>query len=169
MMIEYVRGDATYPRQDEVGLIIHICNDRGGWGRGFVLALSKRWSAPETEYRRWHRTDLNSQGEPFELGNIQCVQVSPSLSVINMIAQTGYGKNNRALHKSSEPDATPPIRYDALEKCLEKVAIIARELGASVHMPRIGCGLAGASWDLIEPIVVRQLSDLTVIVYDYAP
>jgi hypothetical protein len=28
-------------------LICHICNDLGGWGKGFVLALSRRWEGPE--------------------------------------------------------------------------------------------------------------------------
>jgi hypothetical protein len=36
-------------------------------------------------------------------------------------------------------------------------------------MPRIGCGLAGGKWELIEPIIVRTLSehDIAVTVYDF--
>jgi O-acetyl-ADP-ribose deacetylase (regulator of RNase III) len=51
----------------------------------------------------------------------------------------------------------PPIRYPAVEACLTTVGTEARRLGASVHMPRIGCGLAGGRWDRIEPIIVRTL------------
>ena len=39
-----------------------------------------------------------------------------------------------------------PIRYKAVRSCLEKLADEAEELNASVHMPRIGCGLAGGKW-----------------------
>ena len=50
-MIKYVIGDATRPIGEGTKLIIHISNDLGGWGRGFVLALSRRWDAPEKVYR----------------------------------------------------------------------------------------------------------------------
>lgn len=46
----------------------------------------------------------------------------------------------------------PPIRYEAVEAGLKKVRDKARELGARVHMPRIGCGLAEGKWEEIEPI-----------------
>ena len=62
----------------------------------------------------------------------------------------------------------PPIRYTAVENCLAKVALTAVELEASVHMPRIGCGLAGGKWEEIAPIITRQLceNDIAVYVYD---
>lgn len=45
--IEYIKADATLPQSEGTIIITHICNDIGGWGKGFVLALSKRWKAPE--------------------------------------------------------------------------------------------------------------------------
>jgi len=38
-----------------------------------------------------------------------------------------------------------------------------------VHMPRIGCGLAGGKWEKIEPIILSELIDkgINVFVYDY--
>lgn len=90
--ITYLRGDATAPHGKGVKLIVHVCNDLGGWGKGFVLALSRRWPEPE-----------------------------------------------------------------------------AAELGASVHMPRIGCGLAGGKWSRIEPLIERRLAGrgVPVTVYDF--
>lgn len=35
--IHYVKGDATCPMTPGTKIIAHICNDRGGWGKGFVL------------------------------------------------------------------------------------------------------------------------------------
>ncbi len=40
--IRYVTGDATRPVGDGDKIIVHVCNDIGGLGRGFVAALSKR-------------------------------------------------------------------------------------------------------------------------------
>ena len=51
-------------------ILAHICNDVGGWGAGFVLAVSKRWGAPESEFYKWHES-----GKDFELGNVQFVEV----------------------------------------------------------------------------------------------
>jgi hypothetical protein len=36
-------------------------------------------------------------------------------------------------------------------------------------MPRIGCGLAGGKWELIEPIIIRTLCERSIVttVYDY--
>lgn len=38
---------------------------------------------------------------------------------------------------------------------------------ASVHMPRIGCGLAGGSWGKVEPIIQEELCDKGVQVFVY--
>jgi len=150
-------GDATEPRGDGPKIIAHVCNDTGGWGKGFVLALSRRWREPEADYRRWYKERATSG---FGLGATRLVQVCPDTWVANMVAQHG-------LHPTS---AGPPIRYDAVEACLAKLGDEAVARGASVHMPRIGCGLAGGTWDRIEPLVARTLlaRDVPVTVYDFA-
>ncbi len=40
--ISYLVGDATTPDTQGPKIISHICNDIGAWGKGFVLAISKR-------------------------------------------------------------------------------------------------------------------------------
>lgn len=50
--IIYLKGDATNPQTEGNKIIAHICNDLGGWGKGFVLAISRRWKKPENEYRK---------------------------------------------------------------------------------------------------------------------
>jgi O-acetyl-ADP-ribose deacetylase (regulator of RNase III) len=61
----------------------------------------------------------------------------------------------------------PPIRYNYLGECLSELAGIAKSIEASIHMPRIGCGLAGGKWDKVEPLIVEHLDGLEVIVYDF--
>lgn len=153
MEIRYRVGDATAPSAAGNKLIAHICNDQGAWGKGFVLALSRRWQQPAEAFRAWC-----TEKSGFELGAVQFVQVEPDLWVANMIAQ----------HRLRAQNGIPPIRYEALKGCLEKVTIKAKELGATVHMPRIGCGLAGGEWSRIEPIIVDALcgQGINVTVYD---
>lgn len=163
--ITYIKGDATSPIGDGRKYIVHICNDIGGWGKGFVLALSSRWNEPEKRYREWFRDGVNNYGEAPELGNVQFVQVLKDITVCNMIAQHGCYPS-----KDSNGIIVPPIRYDALEKCLDKVCKNALDLNVSVHMPLIGAGLAGGDWTIIESIINRTLVekgvDVTVYIFD---
>lgn len=153
--INYLKGDATKPNAEGNKIIAHICNDVGGWGKGFVLALTKRWKQPESEYRQWAKSKEN-----FVLGATQLVQCEASLFVANMIAQhkLGVGLNGE-----------PPIRYDAVRSCLIKLKQEALNHSASIHMPRIGCGLAGGEWSEIEAIIMDELCrhEIEVTVYDF--
>lgn len=154
--IKYIKGDATSPQVKGPKIIAHICNDIGGWGKGFVLAVSKRWPEPEKQYRRWHRERAKND---FGLGNIQLVKVAANTYVVNMVGQRGIKTGSKGV----------PIRYEAVDECLKKLQPIAKELGASVNMPRIGCGLAGGKWEKIEPLILNRLVEkgITTIVYDF--
>lgn len=158
-MIRYQKGDATYPQGPGQKFIIHISNDRGGWGSGFVMAVSRRWRKPEQAYREWFKNKNHAEYGTFELGAVQSIQVESDVSVINMIAQRGY---------MSENSLDIPLSYDALEKCLNQVSIMALARNASVSGPRFGCGLAGGIWDKVRPIVQRTLADkgISVTIYD---
>ena len=153
--IAYIKGDATCPQAKGVKIICHVCNDIGGWGKGVVLALSKRWEEPEAEYRKWYAA---GKGGGFALGAVQFVQVEPYIWVANMVGQRGTKRGSSG----------PPIRYEAVAACLAQVAAKAREFGASVHMPRIGCGLAGGKWSEIEPLIEQHVvgAGVPVTVYD---
>lgn len=154
--IQFVRGDATAPTGDGPKVIAHVCNDVGAWGKGFVLAVSKRWPEPEAAFRAWHAA---GPAGGFELGAVQFVPVGPDLWVANMVGQHGIRTTK----------AGPPIRYEAVGECLRRLGDKALEFGASVHMPRIGCGLAGGEWDRIEPLIQERLTDrgVSVTVYDF--
>jgi O-acetyl-ADP-ribose deacetylase (regulator of RNase III) len=154
--ITYVRGDATVPSVKGVKVIAHVCNDIGGWGKGFVLALSRRWPEPEAAYRAWHR---GRAGNDFGLGAAQFVRVEPYVWVANLVGQRGIRTGSKGV----------PVRYEAIDAALGPLADKAVELGASVHMPRIGCGLAGGDWARVEPLVTERLvrRGLAVTVYDH--
>ena len=153
--IRYVEGDATKPGGSGQRLLVHICNDEGKWGKGFVLALSKRWKQPEEQYRQSYR-----EAQKPLLGDVQFIAVEPEITVANVIGQHGILKG---------PRGEPPIRYEAVKQALGRVAAYASEQGATIHMPRIGSGLAGGKWSEIEGIITRELvaKGMEVIVYDF--
>lgn len=162
--IEYVRGDATRPQGFGNKIIVHCCNNEGCWGAGFVMALSRHWPQPEAQYHRWAHNG-RAEGKPFELGQFVLVPVMnphsvKELRVCNLIGQDGVGYI---------PGERPPIRYDAIDEGLWTLgkALSLTDLW-SVHMPRMGAGLAGGDWRIIEAIIVKNLieMDIPVTVYD---
>jgi O-acetyl-ADP-ribose deacetylase (regulator of RNase III) len=154
--IQYLKGDATQPQARGNRIIAHVCNDRGGWGKGFVVAISRRWPEPEAAYRAWFKDRSKND---FGLGAVQFVPVEPHVWVANMVAQHGMRTGSSG----------PPIRYEAVRACPGKLAARAQKMGASVHMPRIGCGLAGGKWERIEPIIADELTarGIEVTVYGF--
>lgn len=112
---------------------------------------------PNASTGAWHRERARND---FGLGVTQLVRVASDTWVANMIGQHGI--------KTTQ--AGPPVRYAAIEQALRGVADHAVPCGASVLMPRVGCGLAGGSWDRIEPIRVRTLIERGVptTIYDLA-
>lgn len=100
--IAYVVGDATRPSPEGNAIIAHACNDIGGWGRGFVLALSNRWAEPERSYRRWY-AERETNG--FGLGALQLVSVGDGAWVANVVGQRGLpARVRRHAGVHSEPD-----------------------------------------------------------------
>lgn len=155
MDIKYIVGDATQPMGEGPKILAHVCNDVGGWGRGFVMAISRRWPEPEKHYRAWHHGEKN---QPFALGEVQFVKVGDNLWVANIIGQ----RDVRTI------EGIPPVRYDAIRKGLKAVAVEAKKTAASVHMPRIGCGLAGGRWEEVGKMIEEELTHhgVAVSVYD---
>jgi O-acetyl-ADP-ribose deacetylase (regulator of RNase III) len=175
--VRFVRGDATRPLgEGMLRVVAHVCNDVGAWGCGFVLAVARRWPAAERGYRAWFDEAARRGAPTLELGRVQhCLVDGPCyhrdeawdfgdeddpdvpppgdsrcLWVANMVAQRGIRR------RASDP---PAVCYDALATCLDEVFWHAVAHGASVHLPRIGAGLAGGDWARIERLVRATLVD----------
>jgi hypothetical protein len=153
--ITYLRGSATEPHVAGPKMIVHLVNDAtANWGgSGFALALMRDWPDASQDFRNWaqqHRGVLR-------LGNTRISELSSDTALASLIAQRGYG-----------PSAKPRIRYGALQECLSTLASETSARGASLHMPRIGCGQAGGSWDIVREMIATTLcaAGLQVFVYD---
>jgi O-acetyl-ADP-ribose deacetylase (regulator of RNase III) len=159
--VHYVTGDATNPPGDGPKVIAHVCNDLGRWGKGFVIPLGERHPKAKAQFFAWHRggavVGTAAEPRPFALGEVQFVQVADGLWVANMIGQ----------HKVKPEGGVPPVRYEEIGRALTEVAKFAAEHGATVHMPRIGCGLAGGTWDQVGPLVEQGVAAAGVDAYVY--
>ena len=156
----HLRGDALEPRETGRRIIAHVVNDETpNWGAGFGHAVKSKYPSAQKEFRDW--ATFNPAN--LALGNIYVSTVSKDLTVVQMIAQHGYGESAR-----------PRIRYQALANCLEKLKEVATGQRASVHMPRIGTGYAGGNWgyilELIDEFLVKPGIEVTTYTLpDYEP
>lgn len=136
--IHEVTGDATKPQGRGKKIIAHVVNNVGKFGAGFSGALDKRYKLkPGKSYHQWY-ADKEVYGAPFELGEVLFTNVAgPRVMVAHMLCQKGVGTNKRR------------IDYNALSLCLQRVFEAAQFDDYTVHMPRIGAGLAGGDWSEI--------------------
>jgi len=144
--IEYVKGNIFEYLPEEAPVIIpHICNDVGGWGKGFVVPLAERFPRCKEEYLRWFENKFDIERTIlFGLSKVQFVHVGKNITVANMVAQRGLiGEDN-----------PHPIKYAALTGAMGSVAYTCTMIpNCQIHTVKFGAGLAGGNWDYIEALI----------------
>lgn len=153
--ITYLKGNALEPRGESAKIVVHIVSDATpNWGgRSFAVAVKQKWPNTQRDFRKW--AEVNRRN--LTLGSMHVAKATEDIFVASLVCQKGYG-----------PSVHPRIRYAALEEGLTRVVEVAKQLQASVHMPRIGTGQAGGAWFIVEEIIRSTLtnSGLSTVVYD---
>jgi len=143
-MIKYIKGNLFTAPQD---ILAHGCNCVGGFGSGVAGQMSVEF--PET--REKYLEKFEKQG--WELGDVQLVK-----SKDKIIA-------NCATQKKYYPRTVRNADYPAIELCMLKLYKLCKETGKTLAMPKIGAGLAGGDWKIIEAIINDVFEDMDVYVY----
>lgn len=167
-------------------IIPHVCNDCGGFGKGFALTVLKKYPEVVNSYKKWYKEcvfdsyngidtsflkeeefDLEDITEPiFKLGQIQICKVNKGLFICNMLAQSTPGGEtiyNKYL---------APIRYQSLEECMLRVAKFCKfyreKFGRDMKIkcPWFGCGLAGGSKDIVGGMIKDIWEDFDVEIFE---
>ncbi|CAN7219702.1 ImmA/IrrE family metallo-endopeptidase [Microbacterium sp. LjRoot45] len=147
--IEFVTGDIVTAGSNAGPVIIaHVVPDSTrGWSRfGVGGALTRAFPLSASSYRGWVLSDPANQ----KLGNVHFSQppgTGGSTTIASLVAQAGFGRSTQ-----------PRLDYHALSASLASVADVALRDGATVHVPRLGAGQAGGRWDMIQDILLHQLT-----------
>lgn len=152
-MINYINGDLFkgIENSKEKILIPHIVNNIGAWGSGFVIPLGRKFPEAKQDY-------LNLL-EYTDLGECIFSHVK-NIVIANMVAQNGISSKSTGNRNFVSPN---PIRYGALLKCMEEIAI---EYPTHViHTPKFGSLRAGGNWALIEELIKEIWYNHTVNIY----
>ena len=131
MTIEYRKGNLL---DVQSGIIVHGCNAQGVMGSGVALAVRQKY--PEC-FNAYANADLH-------LGLVVWHYENENLWIANAITQDFYGTDKRH------------VNYAAIAFCFEHVfknAIYGSSTPFEVHFPKIGAGLGGGDWNIIEQII----------------
>lgn len=163
-MVQYKNGNLL---DAPVDYICHQVNCQGRMGSGIAKQIKERWpvvyDAYISAYKDREDEILRNCGG-FEhipdvsetlLGYLQKVPVNEEQVVINMFAQQHYGYDGKRY-----------TSYDAFWACLGGIHDSVPK-GSKIGFPyRIGCGLGGANWQIIETMISVVLGkDFDVYIY----
>jgi hypothetical protein len=141
----------------EAKVVCQLVNDQARyWGGGVAQSAAKAYPEAHRDFSNW----IVSIPKSKRLGDVHFARADKNLFLASLVGQAGFG-----------PSPTPRIRYTALEKCFEKISAFASANSASVHMPRLGSGESGGSWDTVQELLQNALiaDGVPVTVYDLPP
>lgn len=163
-MVNFVKGDLLDSNCD---YICHQVNCQGRMGSGIAKQIKEKWPTVYEQYMAGFKArqdkidrlsgEFAAQIDVSEtlLGHLQIVPVEPGRSVINMFSQQYYGYDGKKY-----------TSYDAFWECLNGVRHSVPK-GSRIGFPyKIGCGLGGANWIVIQTMIVEVLGkDFDVYIY----
>lgn len=155
--LSFVHGDVLSPAGAGPKVICQLVNDQARvWGGGVARSAAQKFPAAQRDFSGW----LWEIPRPQRLGSVHFAEVRHTTFLASLVAQQGYGAST-----------APRIRYAPLERCLSRVAQFALERAASIHMPRIGGGISGGDWNMVEEIVREAViaKGVPVTVHDLPP
>lgn len=140
-MIEYRIGDVLASDMD---VVMHGCNCKLTMGAGIARQIKE-------QFPNAYDADIKTEsGDRSKLGHY-IIATQNGKTIINGYTQFNPGKD---------------VDYQAIRSVMK---LIKSKLGISVTigMPRIGCGIAGGDWNIVEKILDEVFDDRTVYVYDF--
>jgi O-acetyl-ADP-ribose deacetylase (regulator of RNase III) len=155
--MKVVLGDVLEPRAQGNKIICQLVNDQARtWGGGVARSTAKKFPKAQESFSSW----ITALPRSARLGSVHFEPVPQSITIASLVGQQGYGQSS-----------LPRIRYMALAQCFEKVQQYAADHEASVHMPRIGDGQSGGSWETVAEIVRTVLTSngIPVSIYELPP
>jgi len=148
-MINYIVGNVLDSRDD---VLVHGCNCFNTMRSG-VAALVTRYypGASEADKQTFAGDETKIGTYSFWTGkNKNC---DKDITVVNAYTQTTYGRSKTFVFAD----------YDAIRNVMTEIRDDFK--GKTICMPKIGAGLAGGDWSIIEKIINEVFGDIQVNVY----
>jgi len=152
-MLSIFKGDVCNIKSDKQLILVHCCNDIGGFGGGIAGNIAKKWPHIAESYHQWHEKGIWFSGgnsTKFYLGEIQIVRANDEYMVCNLIGQKGIGQIDIGAY------SMPPVYYSAIEEGFRRLLLKVNSSDNPdkyrVVAPLLGCRLAGGKLEIIYDI-----------------
>ena len=138
-MLKTVYGDIV---NDNYDIFCHQVNCRGAMGSGLSVQIRKKYPEVYEAYRQNYACHI--ENPKMQLGDILLVNTSDGRICVNMYAQNYYGRWNQH------------TEYQAFAQCILALVDAVGKMDSSLKIAfphRIGCGLGGGEWSIIERMI----------------
>lgn len=146
---------------NEHDVFIHSQNCQNTWGAGFAVQAKKTF--PEL-YQADMATLKGSKSKLGDFTKSDIQRLGFRIIGVNIYGQYNYGPKEFSAKDEAE---TRKIRYAAIREALTKVHAAYGDV--KYLMPRIGAGLAGGDWKVIEGIINEVMPNASVTVSTFIP
>lgn len=151
MITKYIKGDVT---KTELKYIAHGTNCKNAMGSGVAKAIYEVYPEVKERYHGYasqYQSSLYNQKQL--LGEIQSVR-SGNKTIYNLFTQLNYGYDGKRY-----------VNYKAIVDCFKSLTESLE--GEIIAIPKIGAGLAGGNWEMIEQLINDTVEDkLEIWVYE---
>lgn len=152
------------------GVIVHSVNCIGGVG-GLAGAIARKWPINAEKYRShvW-----NQEFPIMLLGSVFEVNVAHNVIVANLFGQNNVGTNERQTEYAALIAGFKKIASTNFQGNDRREVYYVTPLGlieeridlTDIYIPyKIGCGLGGASWNIVEEIINKIFENSHFNVY----
>lgn len=129
----------------EYDILAHCANSYCTFGAGVAKQIKERY--PEAFTADLATKDLGEN----KLGRYsQAIVNDGKLAIVNIYGQIGIGNDGDPLNRNAQYD----LLFDALYTLAIRTAKIRVGEKVVIGVPRLGCGLAGGSWRIVEAILL---------------
>lgn len=150
-MITYIKGDLF---ADNHPVIAHGCNCQGVMGSGIAKIVKEKFP---TVFSRYKELCDSYHDKPWQwqhpLGHCQFLPIEGGRVIVNCFTQDKFGPGKQ-------------VSYDAVDSCMYSLAVFLEGTDEYLAMPKIGAGLGGGEWSIIEAIINYRLKDADVRIYE---
>lgn len=162
MDLKYVAGDLILlGKTGAFDVIAHGCNCFNNHNRGIARHFNEQFGTGSSVHYRLEADILG--GDINKLGQVDSrrfiydmepiTKKGRALWVCNLYTQFRFGSGQ--VH----------VDYDAIRLCFRKMNYIFK--GKHIGLPKIGCGLAGGDWMIVERIIKQEFKDCQVTVVNF--
>lgn len=147
-MIEYVKGDVLEAPAGSI--IVHGCNTAGVMGSGVALAVKNKFPGAFEVYVREHYE------RGLDLGSNTYYIDESGIVIVNAITQKHYGRTGQRY-----------VNYEAVAQSFDDIIRFIDERRFfqeatpwdTIAFPKIGAGLGGGNWNIIQAIIDEAIPD----------